>query len=156
MNITATLFGQVLVFTFLILFMKRFLWEPVLTAMEDRKARIAEGLAASEKGAEDAKIAEEEAAKTISEAKAQAAEIVAQGKARESQMLEEAKGKAIEEAGRVKAAADAELEQEIIRAKDGLRAQVSELAVAGASKILGKEIDAKTHKSVLDDLVSKI
>jgi F-type H+-transporting ATPase subunit b len=156
MNITATLFGQVIVFTLLILFIKRFLWEPILDNMEARKVRIAEGLAASEKGAEDAKIAEEQAAELITSAKTQAAEIIAQSKARETQMLEEAKGKAIEEAARVKAAADAELEQEIIRAKDGLRAQVSELAVAGASKILGKEIDAKTHKSVLDDLVSKI
>lgn len=156
MNITATLFGQVIVFTLLILFIKRFLWEPILNNMEDRKARIAEGLAASEKGAEDAKIAEEQAVEIVRDAKNQAAEIVAQSKARESQMLEEAKGKAIEEAERVKTAADAELEQEIIRAKDGLRAQVSELAIAGASKILGKEIDAKTHKSVLADLVSKI
>ena len=156
MNITATLFGQVIVFPLLILFIKRFLWEPILDNMEARKARIAEGLAASEKGAEDAKVAEEQAAELITSAKTQAAEIIAQSKARESQMLEEAKGKAIEEAARVKTAADAELEQEIIRAKDGLRAQVSELAVAGASKILGKEIDAKTHKSVLDDLVSQI
>lgn len=156
MNITLTLFGQLIVFTILILFVKRFLWEPVLDNMEARQARIADGLAASEKGAADAAAAEEEAAQMISDAKSQAAEIVSLGKAREGQIVEEAKEKAIAEAGRVKAAADAELEQEIIRAKDDLRTQVSELAVAGASKILGKEIDASTHKDVLDDLVSKI
>ncbi len=156
MNITATLFGQVIVFTLLILFIKRFLWEPILDNMEDRKARIAEGLAASEKGVEDARLAKQRATEILRDAKTQAAEIVSQGKARESQMLEEAKGKAVEEANRIKVAADAELEQEIIRAKDGLRTQVSELAIAGASKILGKEIDAKTHKSVLADLVAKI
>ncbi len=156
MNITATLFGQVIVFTLLILFIKRFLWEPVLNTMEDRKARIAEGLAASEKGAEDARLAEERAIEILREAKNQAAEIVAQGKAREAQIVEEAKNKAIEEANRIKVATEAELEQEVIRAKDSLRTQVSELAVAGASKILGKEIDAKTHKSVLDELVAKI
>ncbi|MEE9352401.1 MAG: F0F1 ATP synthase subunit B [Thiotrichaceae bacterium] len=156
MNITATLFGQVIVFTLLILFIKRYLWEPILDNMEDRKARIAEGLAASEKGAEDARLAKERATEILRDAKTQAAEIVSQGKARESQMLEEAKDKAVEEANRIKVAADAELKQEIIRAKDGLRTQVSELAVAGASKILGKEIDAKTHKSVLADLVAKI
>lgn len=156
MNITATLFGQVIVFTILILFIKRFLWEPVLNAMEDRKARIAEGLAASEKGAEDARLAEERALEILRDAKNQAAEIVAQGKSREAQIVEEAKNKAIEEANRIKAATEAELEQEVIRAKDSLRTQVSELAVAGASKILGKEIDAKTHKSVLDELVAKI
>ena len=156
MNITATLFGQVIVFTLLILFIKRFLWEPVLNTMEDRKARIAEGLAASEKGAEDARLAEERAVEILRDAKNQAAEIVAQGKAREAQIVEEAKDKAIEEANRIKAATEAELEQEVIRAKDSLRTQVSELAVAGASKILGKEIDAKTHKSVLDELVAKI
>lgn len=156
MNITATLFGQVIVFTLLILFVKRFLWEPILNNMEARKERIAEGLAASEKGAEDIRLAEERATKILREAKNQAAEIVAQSKARESQIIEEAKNKAVEEASRVKAAADAELEQDVIRAKDSLRTQVSELAVAGASKILGKEIDPDTHKSVLDDLVSKI
>ncbi len=156
MNITATLFGQVIVFTLLILFIKRFLWEPILNTMEDRKARIAEGLAASEKGAEDARLAEERAVEILRDAKNQAAEIVAQGKAREAQIVEEAKDKAIEEANRIKAATEAELEQEVIRAKDSLRTQVSELAVAGASKILGKEIDAKTHKSVLDELVAKI
>lgn len=156
MNITATLFGQVVVFTILILFVKRFLWEPILDNMEARKARIAEGLAASEKGAEDIRLAEERATEILRDAKNKAAEIVAQSKTRESQIIEEAKDKAVEEANRVKTAADAELEQEVIRAKDGLRTQVSELAVAGASKILGKEIDPATHKSVLDDLVSKI
>jgi len=156
MNITLTLIGQLIVFTILILFVKRFLWGPVLDNMEARQARIADGLATSEKGAADAEAAKEEAIKLISDAKSQAAEIVSLGKARESQIVEEAKQKAIAEANRVKLAADAELEQEIIRAKNGLRTQVSELAVAGASKILGKEIDASTHKDVLDDLVSKI
>ncbi|MCK5726598.1 MAG: F0F1 ATP synthase subunit B [Thiotrichaceae bacterium] len=156
MNITLTLFGQLIVFTILILFVKRYLWEPVLDNMEARKARIADGLAASEKGAADAVAAEEEAAKLISRAKSEAAEIVSQGKTRETQIVEEAKQKASAEAEQIKVAADAELLQEINRAKDGLRTQVSELAIAGAEKILGKEIDASTHKDVLDDLVSKI
>ncbi len=156
MNITATLFGQMIVFTILIWFVKSYLWEPIINTLEDRKSRIADGLAASQKGAEDMERAEAKAVDTLKEAKLSAAAIIEQAKARESQIVEEAKGKAIVEAERVKAGAEAELEQEINRAKGGLRTQVSELALAGASKIVGKEIDAKTHKSVLADLVSKI
>lgn len=156
MNITATLFGQMIVFTVLIWFVKSYLWEPILTTIEDRKERIADGLAASQKGAEDMALAEEEAAVLLKEAKVQAAAIIEQAKIRESQIVEEAKGKAIAEADRVKVGAEAELEQEINRAKDSLRTQVSELVLAGASKIVAKEIDMKTHKKVLDDLVSQI
>ena len=156
MNITVTLIAQVLAFTILIWLVNKYMWGPVSQVLEDRRKKIADGLAASEKGAADMERAEERAKEVLKEAKKQAAEIIAQAKVRDGQMVEEAKAKAVEEAGRVKAAADAELEQEINRAKDGLRTQVSELAIAGASKILGKEIDASTHKDVLDDLVAKL
>jgi F-type H+-transporting ATPase subunit b len=155
-NITVTLIAQVLAFTILIWLVNKYMWGPVSQVLEDRRKKIADGLAASEKGAADMERAEERAKEVLKEAKKQAAEIIAQAKVRDGQMVEEAKAKAVEEAGRVKAAADAELEQEINRAKDGLRTQVSELAIAGASKILGKEIDASTHKDVLDDLVAKL
>ena len=156
MNVTATLFGQLIVFSILIWFIKAVLWEPVINVLEDRKKRIADGLAASEKGLKEQELAADNALQVIKEAKREASEIISQAKARDTQMIEEAKNKAVEEAGRVMAGAQAEIDQEVNRAKDSLRTQVSDLAVAGASKILGKEIDAKAHKKALKELIEQI
>ncbi len=156
MNVTATLIGQLIVFSILIWFVKAVLWEPIINTLEDRKKRIADGLAASEKGLKDQEVAKELAKQEIKKAKEDAAEIIAQAKARDGQMLEEAKNKAVEEAERVMAGAQAEIDQEVNRAKDSLRTQVSELAVVGASKILGKEIDANAHKAALKELIEQI
>ena len=156
MNVTATLIGQLIVFSVLIWFVKSVLWEPVINTLEDRKKRIADGLAASEKGLKDQEMAKEIAIKEIEKAKVDAAEIIAQAKMRDGQMLEEAKNKAIEESERIMAGAQAEIDQEVNRAKNSLRTQVSELAVAGASKILGKEIDAKVHQVALKELIAQI
>jgi len=156
MNVTATLIGQLIVFSVLIWFVKAVLWEPIINTLEDRKKRIADGLAASEKGMKEQELAEQRAKDLIKQAKVEAAEIVSQAKARDTQMVQEAKDKAVEEASRVTAGAQAEIDQEVNRAKDSLRSKVSELAVAGASKILGKEVDAKTHKSALKDLIEQI
>ena len=156
MNVTATLIGQLIVFSILIWFIKAVLWEPVINTLEDRKKRIADGLAASEKGMKDQELAAENAKQAIKEAKQEAAEIIAQAKARDTQMIEEAKNKAVEEADRVIAGAQAEIDQEVNRAKDSLRTQVSSLAVAGASKILGKEVDAKAHEAALKELIEQI
>ncbi|GAA0414117.1 F0F1 ATP synthase subunit B [Cocleimonas flava] len=156
MNVTATLIGQLIVFSILIWFIKAVLWEPVINTLEDRKKRIADGLAASEKGMKDQELAAENAKQAIKEAKQEAAEIIAQAKARDTQMIEEAKNKAVEEADRVIAGAQAEIDQEVNRAKDSLRTQVSSLAVAGASKILGKEVDANAHKAALKELIEQI
>ena len=156
MNVTATLIGQLIVFSVLIWFVKAVLWEPIINTLEDRKKRIADGLAASEKGLKDQEKAAEIAKEKIKKAKQEAAEIISQAKARDTQMLEEAKNKAVEEADRVMAGAQAEIDQEVNRAKDSLRAQVSSLAVAGASKILGKEVDAGAHKAALKELIEQI
>ncbi len=156
MNVTATLIGQLIVFSVLIWFVKAVLWEPIINTLEDRKKRIADGLAASEKGFKDQEVAKEIALQEIKKAKQEASEIIAQAKARDGQMLEEAKNKAAEEAERVMAGAQAEIDQEVNRAKDSLRSQVAELAVAGASKILGKEVDAKAHKAALKELIEQI
>ena len=156
MNVTATLIGQLIVFSILIWFIKAVLWEPVINVLEDRKSRIADGLAASEKGLKDQELAVDNAKQLIKKAKQEASDIISQAKARDSQMMQEAKEKAVEEAGRVLAGAHAEINQEVNRAKDSLRVQVSELAVAGASKILGKEIDANAHKSALKELIDRI
>lgn len=156
MNVTATLIGQLIVFSVLIWFVKAVLWEPIINTLEDRKKRIADGLAASEKGMKEQELAEQRAKDLIKQAKVEAAEIVSQAKARDTQMVQEAKDKAVEEADRVMAGAQAEIDQEVNRAKDSLRSKVSGLAVAGASRILGKEVDASTHKSALKDLIEQI
>ncbi len=156
MNVTATLIGQLIVFSILIWFVKAVLWEPIINTLEDRKKRIADGLAASEQGLKDQEAAKEVALQEIKKAKQEAAEIIANAKSRDGQMLEEAKNKAIEEADRVIAGAQAEIDQEVNRAKDSLRTRVSELAVAGASRILGKEVDASAHKAALKELIEQI
>ncbi len=156
MNVTATLIGQMIVFTILIWFIKGVLWEPMLNVLEDRKKRVADGLAAAESGKHEKELARQKALDELKKAKAEAAEIIAQAQKRASEIVEEAKGSATEEAGRVKAAAEAEIEQEVTRAREGLRGQVATLAVSGAEKILGKEIDAKAHAKALDDLAAQI
>ncbi len=156
MNVTATLIGQMLVFTILVLFVKSVLWEPMTQMLADRKARIADGLAAAEKGKHEEELARKHALDELKKAKAEAAEIVAQGQKRAAEIVDEAKNAAVEEAGRVKIAAQADIEQEVSRAREALRTQVSALAVAGAEKILGKEIDAKAHAKALDELAAQI
>jgi F-type H+-transporting ATPase subunit b len=156
MNVTLTLIGQVIVFSILIWFIKGVLWEPMLKVLNDRKQRIADGLAAAEKGKHEEELARQKALEELKKAKADAAEIIAQAQRRAGEIVDEAKNAALEEAGRVKQAAQSELEQEVSRAREGLRAQVAQLAVAGAEKILGKEIDAAAHAKALDELAAQI
>lgn len=156
MNVTATLIGQMLVFSVLVWFIKSVLWEPMIKVLEDRKARIADGLAAAEKGKQEEELARQKALEELKKAKAEAAEIIAQAQKRADQIVDEAKQAAVEEANRVKVAAQAELEQEVSRAREGLRQQVAALAVAGAEKILGREIDAQAHAKALDELAAQI
>lgn len=156
MNITATLIGQMIVFTILILFIKAVLWEPMLNALEDRKKRIADGLAAAEKGQQEQALAEQKAADSLSKAKEDGAEVIAQAQKRAKEIIEEAKNAAIEEASRVKEAANAEIEQETARAREELRAKVGSIAMAGAEKILSREIDTAAHEKALDELAAQI
>lgn len=156
MNITATLIGQMIVFTILILFIKAVLWEPMLNALEDRKKRIADGLAAAEKGQQEQALAEQKAADSLSKAKEDGAEVIAQAQKRAKEIIEEAKNAAIEEANRVKEAANAEIEQETARAREELRAKVGSIAIAGAEKILSREIDTAAHEKALDELAAQI
>ena len=156
MNVTATLIGQMIVFSVLVWFVKSVLWEPMLKVLEDRKARIADGLAAAEKGKHEEELARQKALDELKKAKAEAAEIVAQAQKRASEIVDEAKNAAVEEAGRVKVAAQADIEQEVSRARESLRTQVAALAVAGAEKILGREVDAKAHAKALDELAAQI
>lgn len=156
MNPNLTLLGQAISFAIFVWFCLKFVWPPVITALRQRQATIAEGLAAAERGAQAKELAEQRAKETLKEAKQQAADIIAQAQKRGNQMVEEAKATARSEGERIKQAAQAEIEQEINRAKEALRTQVGGIAIAGAERILKREIDAKAHQKVLDELVGQI
>lgn len=156
MNITLTLVAQMAAFIILISFVNKLLWKPMSKMLEDRQKKIADGLAAAEKGLEEQELAEKNATQKIGEAKKQAAEIISQAQKRSNEIVEEAKISAREEAERIVNAANAEIEQEVNRAKETLRKEVSTIAIAGASKVLKKEIDAKAHENLLKDLAAQI
>ena len=156
MNITATLLAQIVAFVALIWFVNKFLWGPLNGMLEARQKRIADGLAAAEKGKHELELAEKRATDSLKDAKAQAAEILAQAEKRGSQIVEEAKDKAREEGDRILAAANAEIEQEVNRAKEEIRGKVAEISVAAATKIIGKEVDAKAHDKLIKDLATQI
>jgi len=156
MNINLTLIAQALTFAILIWFTVKFVWPPLLAAIEDRQKTIADGLAAGERGKHDLEMAAKRSAEIIREAKEKAAEILAGGDKRASEIIEAAKTQAKAEGDRIIVGAKAEIDQEVFRAKEQLRTQVSAIALAGASKILGREIDAKAHNDLLEKLVAEI
>lgn len=152
MNINATLIGQAIWFALFIWITMKFVWPPLQKAMADRQAQIADGLAAAERGKHEQELAAKRSAEALKESKAKAAEFVAQAEKRAQQIIEEAKGQAKIEADKVVAGAKAEIDQEVERAKQQLRERVAELAVAGAEKILRKEINATVHAEMLGAL----
>lgn len=156
MNITATLLAQIVAFVALIWFVNKFLWGPMNGMLEARQKRIADGLSAAEKGKHELELAEKRATDALKDAKTQAAEILAQAEKRGTEVVEEAKGKAREEGDRILAAANAEIEQEVNRAKEEIRGKVAEISVAAAAKIIGHEVDAKTHDRLIKDLATQI
>lgn len=156
MNITVTLIAQMIAFGLLIWFVNKVMWGPLSGIMEARQKRIADGLAAAEKGKHEEELAKQKAIEVLKEAKAQAAEVVAQGQKRASEIVEEAKETARTEGDRIVTAANAEIEREINQAKEALRAQVASIAIAGAEKVLKREIDAKSHDALLNDLAAEI
>ena len=156
MNINLTLISQAMSFAVLIWFTVKFVWPPLLAAIEARQKTIADGLAAGERGKHDLEMAAKRSAEIIREAKERSAEILAGGEKRASEIVETAKGQAKVEGERIITGAKAEVEQEVFRAREQLRTQVSAIALAGAAKILGREIDAKAHNELLEKLVSEI
>ncbi|MGB2833676.1 MAG: F0F1 ATP synthase subunit B [Methylotenera sp.] len=156
MNINFTLIAQAIAFAVLIWFTVKFVWPPLLNAIETRQKEIADGLAAASEGKNSLAVAAKQSEVTLNEAKQKASEIIGQAEKRGSQIVEEAKGTAKTEGDRILAGAKAEIEQEVNRAKEGLRSQVSALAVAGAEKILRKEIDAKAHSDMLSKLAAEL
>ena len=156
MNLNATLIIQSLVFLILGLITMKFIWPPLIKAIEERQRKIAEGLASSEKAEKSLAEAKASATDIIKEARVQANKIVEQANRRSSEVVEEARGTAIAEGQRLLAEARSEVTVESNRAREQLRRDVALIAVAGASKLLGREIDAKTHADLLDKLALEI
>ena len=156
MNITVTLVAQALTFGLFIWFTVKLVWPHVLRAIEQRQKTIADGLAAAEQGRRSLELSTRQADEAIKEARARAAEILAQAEKRSAQLIDEARQSAREEGDRELAAAKAEIQQEVTRAREELRDRVASLAVAGAEKILRREIDAKAHADLLGQLRREI
>jgi len=156
MNINATIIGQIIAFAIFVAFCMKYVWPPIMQALEERKKKIADGLAAAERGRHEQELAEKRAQQVIHEAKEQAGEIVSQAQKRGNEIVDESKTNARVEGERILSSAKAEIDQEANRARDELKSQVGGIALAGAGKILGREIDEKAHTDLLDELVSRI
>jgi F-type H+-transporting ATPase subunit b len=149
MDINFTLVMQAVAFAAFIWFTAKFVWPPLMGAIETRQKQIADGLAAGEEGKQSLANAERRIADMLTEAKSRSSDIITQGEKLKTETVEAAKHEAKAEAERILAAARSEIQQEISRAKEALRDQVSDLAVAGATKILQREVDAKAHADLL-------
>jgi len=156
MNINLTLLAQAVSFAILIWFTVKFVWPPLLNAIESRQKQIADGLAAGERGRHELELASKRASQELHDAKEKASAIIAQAEKRAAEIIEEAKSNAKVEGDRILTGAKAEIDQEVNRAKEGLRQQVSQLAVAGAEKILRREIDAKAHSDMLAAIANEL
>ncbi len=156
MNINATMIGQAIAFAFFVWFCMKYVWPPVTAALEERKKKIADGLDAAERASRDLELAKEKAIEELREGKEQAATIIEQANKRANQIVDEAKEQALAEGVRLKAAAQAEIDQEMNRAKEALRSQVAVLAVSGAEKILGKSVDSKVQAELVDQLAAEL
>lgn len=156
MNINATLLAQTIMFALFVWFCMKFIWNPIMAALDQRKKQIADGLADAERAKHDLELAAKRSADMLREAKEKVSEIVAGGEKRAGEIIEAAKEQAKAEGDRIISGAKAEIDQEVFRAREQLRTEVSAIALAGASKILGREIDAKAHNDLLDKMVSEI
>lgn len=156
MNINFTLFAQAIVFAAFIWFTVRFIWPPLLRAIEQRQKTIADGLAAGERGRQELEAAGKRAHEELARARERVNEIINSAEKRDGQMLEEAKAAAKAEAERIIAAARADIDQQVGKAREMLREQVASLAVAGAERILRREVNAKAHAEMLEQLKKEI
>lgn len=152
MNITVTLFAQSLSFFLFVVFTMKYVWPPIMNALNERTKKIADGLAEAEKGHHELELAEKRATEILHEGKEKSKEFIDQAQKRHDEIVEEAKDDAREEGERILNAARAEIEQERQQAKEKLRAEVSALAIAGAEQILMREVDKKAHNEILDKI----
>ena len=156
MDINMTLWGQSIAMVVFVWFCMKFIWPPLLAAIEERQEKIAEGLAAADKGQESLSKAQAEAESIVDDARKQATSILDQANARANEIVADGKADGVKERDRQLAAAKAEIEQETNRAREELRGQVSAIAVAGAEKILEREIDSKQHEDILGKLAAEL
>lgn len=156
MNINATLFAQMIVFAILIWVTMKFIWPPLMQAIDDRAKRITEGLDAADRAKRELAEADSRIAEEIRKARGEAATIIDKAHQHSAQIIDKAKLDAIVEATRQKTMAATEIESYAHQAREELRSKVGALAIAGAEKILGREIDANAHKALIDQLVTEI
>ena len=156
MNINLTLVVQMIVFATLILITMKWIWPPILQAMDERQRKIAQGLAAAEEGEKELSQARDKADAIIREARERANQIIDQAQHRANEVVEQAKGTANTESARIVAAAQQQIELDTTRAKESLRREVAGIAVGAASKLLGREIDARAHADLLEQLAEEI
>jgi F-type H+-transporting ATPase subunit b len=156
MNINVTLLAQIVAFVLMIWFVNRVLWGPLNRLLAERQKRVADGLAAAEKGRHDLELSERRARELLEQAHAQAATLIAQSERRATEIVEEAKEEARRQGERLIETAKGEIERETHRAREQLRAQVAALAAEGAAKIIKREIDRRTHDELMKDLVAQI
>ena len=151
-----TLLGQMISFAILIWFTVKFIWPPLMAAIEERQQKIAEGLAAADNAQKNLAQAQDKVNEELKAARSKANEIIEQAHQRANSLIDAAKADAIAEGNRQRALAEAEIEAAANRAKEDLRKQVSALAVSGAEKLLKREIDANAHKALIDDLAAQL
>jgi len=156
MNITATLIGQSISFFLFVVFTMKYVWPPIMNALNERKKKIADGLAEAEKGHHELELAEKRSAEILREGKEKSREFIDQAQKRHDEIVDEAKDAAREEGERILHAARVEIEQERQEAKETLRAEVSTLAIAGAEQILMREVDKNAHNEVLDKISASL
>ena len=156
MSINATLIGQMITFALLVWFTMKYIWPPLFDSLEERKKKIADGLAAAEKGQEQIVLAEKKAIIVLKEAKDRSAEIVSLAQKRANEIVEESKENAKHEGERLILSAKAQIDQEIQQTKDGLRQEVTSLALAAAQQILGAEIDKAKHQDILNKVSNQL
>jgi len=153
-NINLTLIGQMIAFALFVVFCMKYVWPPIIAAMKERAEKIADGLEAADRASKDLELAQDRAVHQMREAKEGAAAIIEAANKRASQIVEEAKDTAREEGNRLKLAAQAEIDQEINRAKEHLRGQVASLVIVGAEKVLQASIDENAHKALVEELAA--
>lgn len=156
MNINLTLIGQSLTFIVFVWFCMKFVWPPIMNALHERKTKIADGLAAAERGQHEQELAEKRASELLHEAKQNAAEIINQAQKRAGEVVEESKTDARAEGERLLTAAKAEIDQEVQRAKEALRAELGNIVISGAEKVLEREVDASVHDDMIKKLATQI
>ena len=156
MNINLTLFGQSIAFIVFVWFCAKFIWPHILNALNERKTRIADGLAAAEKGLAAEEEGRKKADAELQQAKEQAKEIIAQAQRRADEIVEEAKGDARQEGDRLLHGARSEIDQERNQAREQLRAEVVTLALSGAEQVLMREVDADAHSEALGKLAASL